>query len=251
MDRGGPIRLQKYMADCGLGSRRFCEVLIAAGRVKVDNQIVAEQGFRVEPRCQKVECNGKILTIEPRITLFLNKPPKVICSSNDPQGRATVLDLLDELPERVYTVGRLDFMSEGLVLVTNDGELTHALMHPRHHIEKTYKVWINRILGHYQLQKIRYGTPHRREVLRVSSIDDGIHTRQGAVHTIILEEGRNRHIRHIMEHFERKVLRLQRISIGPLGLDDLKPGEWRRAKPSELKHLRQFIAKKAMDASKK
>ena len=236
------------MADCGLGSRRFCETLITAGRVKVDGKIITELGTRVEPGRQHVECNGTVLQIEPPITLLLNKPPKVICTSHDPNGRTTVLDLLEDLPERVYTVGRLDFMSEGLILVTNDGELTHALMHPKHHIEKTYKVWVDKPLGYFQQQKALKGIPNKGELLRVKSISEGIHTRQGVIHTIVLEEGRNRHIRRLMECFERKIFRLQRTHIGPLQLDNLKSGEWRRAKPSELKLLRQFIAQNAVDS---
>ena len=144
------VRLQKYLADCGFGSRRFCETLITAGRVTIDGAVVTELGTKIDPATQTVICNGKPAAKEPPVTILLNKPPKVICSSDDPQGRTTVLDLLDDLPERVYTVGRLDFMSEGLIIVTNDGDLAHALTHPRHHIEKVYKVWIDTPLGHHQ-----------------------------------------------------------------------------------------------------
>ena len=236
------IRLQKYLADCGLGSRRFCETLITAGRVLVDGNKVTELGTKIDPATQKVVCNGKVVAKEPTITLLLNKPPKVICTSDDPQGRTTVLDLLEDLPARVYTVGRLDFMSEGLILVTNDGDLAHSLMHPSYHIEKVYKVWIDKPLGHYQLQNMKRGIPSQGETLRVLDIDEGKHTRAGVEYTITLGEGKNRHIRRLMEHFEKKVFRLMRISIGPLRLDDLKVGTWRAAKPSELKLLRAAIA---------
>jgi 23S rRNA pseudouridine2605 synthase len=238
------IRLQKHLADCGLGSRRFCEKLITGGRVAVDGETVTELGTKIDPSVQKVVCNGNIVAKEPTITLLLNKPPKVICTSDDPQGRTTVLDLLDDLPARVYTVGRLDFMSEGLIMVTNDGALAHALMHPRHHIKKTYKVWIDTPLGYHQLKKMVRGIPNRGETLRVLDIDDGKHTRNGVEYTITLGEGKNRHIRRLMEHFDKKVYRLIRISIGPIRLDDLKTGESRPAKPSELKLLRSAIADK-------
>jgi pseudouridine synthase len=237
-----PIRLQKHLADCGLGSRRFCEKLITAGRVSVDGQTVTELGTRVDPAVQKVICNGKIISREAPVTILLNKPPKVICTSSDPQGRTTVLDLLEDLPERIYTVGRLDFMSEGLILVTNDGDLAHSLMHPRYHIEKVYKVWIDKPLGHYQLQKMKRGIPNQGETLRVLDIDEGQHTRKGVEYTITLGEGKNRHIRRLMEHFDKKVFRLMRIAIGPIRVDDLKPGEWRTAKPAELKLLRAAIS---------
>ncbi len=236
------IRLQKFLADCGLGSRRFCETLISAGRVSIDGKTVAELGTKVDPETQKVVCNGKAVAREASVTLLLNKPPKVICTSNDPQGRTTALDLLDDLPERVYTVGRLDFMSEGLIIVTNDGALAHALMHPRHHVEKIYKVWIDKPIGYHQLQKMKRGIPNQGETLRVLDIDEGRHSRNGVEYTITLGEGKNRHIRRLMEHFDKKVFRLMRISIGPIRLDELKPGQWRRAKPAELKLLRAAIA---------
>lgn len=235
------IRLQKHLADCGLGSRRFCEKLITAGRIEVDGETVTELGTKVDPATQSVVCNGKPLAKEPPVTILLNKPPKVICTSNDPQGRTTVLDLLDDLPERVYTVGRLDFMSEGLIMVTNEGTLAHALMHPRHHIEKIYKVWIDKPIGHHQLKKMKRGIASGGETLRVLDIDDGRHTKQGVEYTITLGEGKNRHIRRMMEHFDKTVFRLMRIAIGPVRLDQLKPGEWRRAKPAELKLLRKAI----------
>ena len=241
------IRLQKYLADCGLGSRRFCETLITAGRVSIDGKRVLELGTKVDPQSQKVVCNNKVVSAEPSVTLLMNKPPKVICTSDDPQGRTTVLDLLDDLPERVYTVGRLDFMSEGLIVITNDGDLAHALMHPRYHVKKIYKVWIDTPIGHHQLQKMKRGIPNKGETLRVLEIDDGVHTRQGVEYTIALGEGKNRHIRRLMEHFEKKVFRLMRIAIGPLRLEDLKPGEWRRAKPAELKFLRQAITEAKSD----
>ena len=238
------IRLQKFLADCGLGSRRFCEKLITAGRVHIDGKQVIELGTKVDPATQSVICNGNVVTKEASVTILLNKPPKVICTSDDPQGRTTVLDLLDDLPERIYTVGRLDFMSEGLIMVTNDGDLAHALMHPRYHVEKVYKVWIDSPLGHHQLPKLKRGIPSGGETLRVLNIDDGQHTRKGVEYTITLGEGKNRHIRRLMEHFDKKIFRLMRVSIGPLRLDELKTGEWRRAKPAELKLLRKAIADK-------
>ncbi len=224
-----------------MGSRRFCEKLITAGRVFVDGKTVTELGTKVLPS-QIVVCNGQRVIKEAAVTILLNKPPKVICTSDDPQGRTTVLDLLEDLPERVYTVGRLDFMSEGLIMVTNDGDLAHALMHPRYHVQKTYKVWIDSPLGHYQLQKMKRGIPNKGETLRVLEIDDGVPSRKGVEYTIVLGEGKNRHIRRLMEHFDKKVYRLMRISIGPIRMDDLKPGKWRPAKPAELKLLRQTIA---------
>lgn len=242
------IRLQKYLADCGLGSRRFCEKLITAGRVSIDGRIVTELGTKVDPSRQTVVCNGRRIATEAPVTILLNKPVKVICTSDDPKGRTTVLDLLDDLPERVYTVGRLDYMSEGLIIVTNEGELAHALMHPRYHVPKTYKLWIDSPLGHYQLQKMKRGIPNKGETLRVLDIVEGRSTPKGVEYTIVLGEGKNRHIRRLMEHFDKKVFRLMRIAIGPIRMDELKPGEWRYAKPAEMKLLRKAVADRKLDS---
>ncbi len=248
MSDSNSIRLQKFMASCGLGSRRFCETLITSGRVKVDNEIIKELGTRVDPSLQKIECNGIILQTEPMITIMLNKPPKVICTSNDPKKRTTVIDLLSDLPERVYTIGRLDFMSEGLILVTNNGELAHTLMHPKNHIEKTYNVWLDEPLGYFQMKKSLKGVYDKNELLRFKEINEVKHTRQGVLYNIILEEGRNRHIRRVIENFGKKIYRLQRTHIGPLHMESLKLGEWRCLKPSEMKILRKYISKNAVDS---
>ncbi|MCF7847875.1 MAG: rRNA pseudouridine synthase [Kiritimatiellales bacterium] len=248
MDSPPPIRLQKYLADCGLGSRRACEKLIVAGDVAIDGHVVKELGTKVDPSVQRVTCNGKPVAKEAPVVLLVNKPVRVICTSQDPQGRPTVLELLSDLPERVYTVGRLDFMSEGLLIVTNDGELAHSLTHPRYHVEKVYRIWINKSLTFQQLEKMKRGLPSEGETLKVLNIEEGSQGRKGFEYTITLGEGRNRHIRRMMDFFDVKIFQLQRISIGPLRLDNLKPGEWRTAKPSELKQLRKLIGEAKKNA---
>ncbi len=238
------IRLQKYMANCGLGSRRFCETLISAGRVKVNNSIIRELGTKINPDNDKIECNGKILNKENLVTFIVNKPIKTICTSNDPKNRPTVLDLLKDLPERVYTIGRLDFMSEGLILVTNDGELAHKLSHPKYEISKTYKVTINKQLTSQELLRVIKGVPNKGELLKFTNIDNGRRTNDGFIYNIILKEGKNRHIRRVMDTIEKKIIRLKRVSIGPILLKNLKIGDYRVAKPSELKQLRKIYMKK-------
>jgi len=195
----------------------------------------------VDPATQRVTCNGDPVAQEAPVTILLNKPVRVICTSHDPQGRQTVLDLLSDLPARVYTVGRLDFMSEGLIIVTNDGELAHSLTHPRYHVQKVYRVWINRPLTFQQLEKMKHGLPSEGETLKVLHIEEGSRGRKGFEYIITLGEGKNRHIRRMIDFFDLKIFQLQRISIGPLKLENLKPGEWRDAKPSELKQLRKLI----------
>ncbi|MBI9019638.1 MAG: rRNA pseudouridine synthase [Verrucomicrobia bacterium] len=133
------IRLQKYLAECGVASRRASEKLITDGLVTVDGVVITELGTKVEPGKSRVTCEGTPVVLDEKVWIMLNKPTGVICTSEDPEGRETVLDLLPACASRLYTVGRLDVMSEGLLLVTNDGELAHRLMHPRHHVEKNIR----------------------------------------------------------------------------------------------------------------
>jgi len=244
MEKENSIRLQKYMASCGLGSRRFCETLISAGRVKVNNLVVKELGTKINPNDDKIECNGKNLIPEKVITLMLNKPQKVICSSNDPQNRIRVVDLIDDLPERIYTIGRLDYMSEGLILITNDGELANSIMHPRNEVEKKYNVWINKELSKIEINQFIKGINDKGDILRFVDVNMIRKSKDGFKYLITLKDGKNRHIRRMMNKIDRKILRLQRISIGPIKLNDLKYGKYRRVRPSELKALRQYMLKK-------
>lgn len=236
------IRLQKYLAACGVASRRACEQLIADGVVTVDGEIVAEQGVRIDPATQRVTCHGQPVTQDPPVWIALNKPPGVICTSDDPQGRERALDLIPGLPQRVYTVGRLDVMSEGLILVTNDGELAHRLMHPRHHIEKKYQVWTDQPLRPGDREKMLRGVNSRGELLRALHVEPLQRTpdgRQGF--TITLGEGRNRHIRRMMEVLGYRIERLIRVSIGPLRLEKLRSGESRPLGQREIEQLRLAV----------
>ncbi|MFL2859214.1 MAG: pseudouridine synthase [Pontiellaceae bacterium] len=235
------IRLQKFMANCGLGSRRFCETLITAGRVRVNGIEIKELGTKINPLLDEIECNGKKLYQEPLITFLLNKPQKVICSSNDPKKRKTVINFFDDLPERVYTIGRLDYMSEGLILVTNDGKLAHSVMHPKFEITKIYNVWLDKKLENNEINQSKIGIFNEGDILKINSINFISKSINGFKYSIKLTEGKNRHIRRMMEVLNKKVLRLQRFSIGPIDLGNLKIGEYRRAKPSELKILRSLI----------
>jgi pseudouridine synthase len=169
----------------------------------------------------------------------------VICTSEDPQGRERVLDLLPNVPGRVYTVGRLDVMSEGLIFVTNDGDLAHRLMHPRHHIEKKYQVWIDRELVPNEIKQMLNGMDCRGEKLRVLKVEPlrRIKTSSSG-YTLTLGEGRNRHIRRMMEALDRKIIRLLRVSIGPLRLEKLRSGEYRNLEPWEVKKLKKTVFSK-------
>lgn len=236
------IRLQKYLAECGVASRRASEKLIEEGRVSVDGQIVTELGTKIDPETQRVAFDGQRVHLDDKVWVMLNKPTGVICTSDDPQGRERVVDLMPELSGRVYTVGRLDVMSEGMILVTNDGELAHRLMHPRHHIEKKYQVWIDRELSTADVERMLAGMNCRGEklkALRVEPLRRMIASQPG--YTLTLGEGRNRHIRRMMEALDRKIYRLVRVSIGPLRLEKMRSGEHRHLEPWEVEKLRKAV----------
>ena len=236
------IRLQKYLAECGVASRRACEKLITDGLVTVDGVTVTELGTKVDPAVQKVTCDGKPVQLDQKIWIMLNKPVGVICTSDDPEGRERAIDLLPDLPGRFYTVGRLDVMSEGLLLITNDGELAHRLMHPRHHIEKKYQVWIDRELTPDEIDRMLKGLNCRGEnlrALRVEPLRRMVDSQSG--YTLTLGEGRNRHIRRMMEVLGCKVVRLVRVSVGPLRLEKLRTGEHRHLEPWEVEKLKKAV----------
>lgn len=236
------IRLQKYLAECGVASRRACEKLITDGLVTVDGKTATELGTKVDPAVQKVTCNGKPVVLDKKVWVMLNKPVGVICTSDDPEGRERVLDMVSTIPGRLYTVGRLDVMSEGLILVTNDGELAHRLMHPRHHIEKKYQVWTQRELSAPEIDRMLNGLNCHGEKLRALKVEPLRRTPTGQPgYTLTLGEGRNRHIRRMMEALDCKIMRLLRVSIGPLRLEKLRTGEYRELAPSEVEQLRKAV----------
>ncbi len=236
------IRLQKYLAECGVASRRASEKLIQEGLVSVDGVVVTELGTKVEPGKSHVTYKGKPVGLDEKAWIMLNKPTGVICTSDDPQGRETVLDMLPKFKSRLYTVGRLDVMSEGLLLITNDGDLAHRLMHPRHHIEKKYQVWIDRELSSDELDRMVKGLNSRGEMLKALRVEPLRRVLEGRFgYTLTLGEGRNRHIRRMMEVLDRKVLRLLRVSVGPLRLEKLRSGEHRDLDPWEIDKLRKSV----------
>ena len=150
------IRLQRYLAHCGLGSRRACEDLIRTGRVTVNGESITEMGVSVDPEVVTIHVDGALVTPEPKVYLALHKPKGIVCTSSDPQGRRTVLSLLPDISQRVYTMGRLDQNSEGLVLVTNDGDLAQAVTHPSCHVPKVYHVWVNHPLTGAKLDRMTF-----------------------------------------------------------------------------------------------
>lgn len=236
-------RLQKVLAHAGVASRRASETLIEQGRVTVNGQTVTVLGFKVDPRRDIIAVDGQQL---PRpssklIYLMINKPRDVLTAASDDRGRRTVVDLV-EVEERVYPVGRLDLRSEGLVLLTNDGELAERLTHPRSHVEKEYLVLVTGrpttpTLARWRRGGIEVeGKPTGQTVVERLKIEG-----DNTWLKIVLTEGRKRQIREIAKELGYPVLRLERVRIGPLKLGHLKPGRWRHLKPAEVEQLKRSV----------
>lgn len=235
----GGERLQKVMAAAGIGSRRHCEELIAAGRVEVDRRVIRELGTKVDLARQEVRVDGAPLAKTKRVYFLVNKPIGVVSTNFDPSGRPRVIDLFPNFRERLFTVGRLDLSSEGLMLVTNDGQLANELAHPRYGVEKTYHVLVAGQPAPEVLQQLRQGVRLAEGVARVESARVRSALKQSTLLEIVLAEGRNREIRRLLAKVGHKVLRLKRVALGGVRLKDLLPGEFRRLTNEELKLLRQ------------
>ena len=230
-------RLQKVLSTRGWGSRRVCEDLIAAGRVTVNGE-VAILGRRVDPEVDKVEVDGVPLGVKAGLVYYLlNKPSGVVTTASDPQGRRTVVQLVPEEP-RVYPVGRLDAATEGLLLLTNDGDLANRIAHPSHGVEKEYLAEVEGNVGGGALRRLRDGV----------ELDDGmtapakVSQPSPGVIRLTIHEGRNRQVRRMCEAVGHPVRRLIRVRIGPLRDPQLQPGEWRELEQHELKALIEAVS---------
>jgi 23S rRNA pseudouridine2605 synthase len=235
------VRLQKVLAQAGLGSRRQCEELIVAGRVQVDGEIVRQLGTRVRPESQQIRVDGQPIRPERFEYFALNKPPGVLSTNRDPSGRPRAIDLVKS-SQRMYTVGRLDKSSEGLILVTNDGELANRLTHPRFGVSKTYLVTVVGVPSVAELQQLREGVYLFEGLAKVSSVKLKRRQHHTSELVIVLEEGRNRLVRRLLAKLGHKVLTLRRIAIGPLKLGMLPVGAHRRLEPAEVEMLKSATA---------
>lgn len=239
------IRLQKFLALCGVASRRACERLIDDGRVAIDGRVVEGQGARVNPLLNAVSLDGRRVVPQPAITLLFHKPRNVICTSSDPAGRKTIHAFLPALPARVFTVGRLDYASEGLIVITSDGELAQAISHPRNTVDKIYLVTAGRALTPEEQKRLRKGFRSEGEFLRISDIQPAAGAQSRHVYKVIISEGKNRHIRRMFAGLSLNVLALKRIAVGPLKLGNLPVGQWRYVTRRELDELQRYIAERA------
>jgi len=234
------IRLQKFFTDCGILSRRAAEQEIAAGRVRV-NGVVAEVGQKIDPSHDVVEYRGRRIGAEerPRFTyIMLNKPRGYLSTVTDDRGRHTVTELVEDAGVRVYPVGRLDMDSEGLLLLTNDGDLTNRLTHPRHEIPKIYHVKVRGTVTAEQIKAL--SSPMVIDGYTILPVEtELISVKEGhSVLRMTLFEGRNRQIRKMCEQQELVVIRLCRVAIGDLKLGTLAPGKWRYLTRTQIEYLK-------------
>ena len=231
------VRLQKVLASAGFGSRRKCEELITTGLVEVDGQAVSTLGVRVQPDSQQVRVDGVPIKVGKKLYYAVNKPTGVVCTNYDPDGRARVVDMLPPTPERLFTVGRLDRASEGLILVTNDGELAQKLAHPRFGGQKQTRVEVAGSPATEVLKQLRRGVRIAEGLVRADSVQIHSAQKQSTTLEIVLSEGKNREIRRMLARVGHKVLRLKRIAVGSLKLGKLASGHYRPLAPSEVADL--------------
>lgn len=241
-------RLQKVLAHAGVGSRRHCEELITAGRVTVDDRPVRELGVKVDPG-QKICVDDVPIQQERPVYWLVNKPRGYLCTNHDPAGRPRAIELIPQVEQRVYTVGRLDEASEGLLLLTNDGDLAFRLMHPRFGVDKTYLVQVAGYPTHQDLEQLLKGVwlsdghVRARQVKRLKTQGESTWLR------IVLCEGKNREIRRMLARLGHKVLRLRRLALGPVQLGRLPAGKARRLSGPELEALRRASSRREQASS--
>jgi 23S rRNA pseudouridine2605 synthase len=232
------VRLQKYLSQAGVASRRQAEVLIRAGRVRLNGVVVTELGTKVRPGADRVMVDGREVAQARPVWIALHKPRGVVSTRRDPQGRRTVYDLLPPAHRRLFHVGRLDLDSEGLLLLTNEGEAAHRLLHPRYGVERVYEVEVDGRPARATLERLTRGVPLEDGVARAH----GVRALRGAPGRgrlrLALREGRKREVRRMLEAVGHPVVRLVRVQYGPVRLGDLPAGAWRPLAAPELAALR-------------
>jgi len=236
-------RLQKVIANSGVTSRRKAEELIQEGKVKVNGEVITTLGFKVNPS-DNIEVNGLSISKEEKVYYVLNKPREVITSVSDDKGRKTVVDLIDE-DRRIYPVGRLDYDTTGIILLTNDGELANLMMHPRNEIDKCYVAKISGVLNPKELMMLKTGVTidgvkTRKAHVKVRKIDKETNT---SIVELIIHEGRNHQVKKMFEAVNHEVLKLKRERIAFLDLTGLKSGEYRKLNHKEVTTLYSLVNK--------
>jgi 23S rRNA pseudouridine2605 synthase len=243
------LRIARFLASTGIAARRECEEFVRLGRVTVNGEIVTDLTRRIDPDHDEVTFDDEKVRPEPKVYWWVNKPKGVLCTSRDTHGRKTILDLLPRVGKRVYSVGRLDEESTGLILVTNDGEMALRLTHPRYEVPKTYLALVAGKLERSTIERMLKGVWLAEGRARAHSVVR-LGTKGNATNVkIVLKEGRNREIRRMFAKCGHKVMSLHRIAIGPLKIKRLKLGEARRADSQEIFELRKLVGLARMEST--
>ena len=235
------IRLQKFLAEKGVASRRAAEKMIEDGRVVVNGKVVETMGVKIDPAKDRVFVDGLIVKGDPeRRYILLYKPAGYICSAHDDRRRRTVLDLIPEVTERIYPVGRLDYDTSGLLLLTNDGDLTNKLLHPSQNVVKTYLAEVKGFPNRAALEKLRRGVRLEDGMTAPAEARILKKRQEGVLLELRIHEGRNRQVRRMLDAVGYPVLHLRRSSLAFLDLKGLKPGEWRELNGEEIGRLKML-----------
>lgn len=234
-------RLQKIIAQAGVASRREAERLILEGKVTLNGKVVKELGTKADPDKEHIKVNGKLITRpESKAYLILYKPRGYVTTTSDPEGRPTIMELLEKVKGRVFPVGRLDYDTEGLILCTNDGELAHKLQHPRHEVPKTYFAKVEGVPAPDEITKLRKGIKLEDGMTAPANVKLVRKVEANSWLEIIIHEGRNRQVKRMCEAIGHPVIRLKREGLAFLTLGDLKPGEFRHLTAEEVKKLKEI-----------
>ncbi len=236
------VRLQKAIADSGLASRRKAEEMIVQGRVTVNGRIVRELGTKIDPERDHVKVDGRHLKpVPPQVFVMLNKPKGYVSSLSDPEGRQTIADLLPGVGLRVFPVGRLDYDSEGLMLLTNQGELAQALLHPRYHVPKTYLIKVKGVLTDEEIASLERGVELEDGRTGPAVVKKIRKAEENSWLEITIHEGRKHQVKRMLETVGHPVIKLTRVKFGPLSLRDLQPGHYRHLTDREANALRALV----------
>jgi 23S rRNA pseudouridine2605 synthase len=230
-------RLNKVLAHAGIGSRRACDELITQGRVTVDRQVVSDLGHKVDPEAADIRCDGQRVRLEAPAYYLLNKPPGVVCTSDARDSRPRAIDFVTGENRRLYTIGRLDADSRGLIVLTNDGELTQRLTHPRHEVAKVYRVWVRGAMSREALEEATRGVYLSDGRASLARVRVRVRRREATELEVELRQGINRQIRRVLAKVGHPVSDLCRVAIGPIRDPRLKEGAWRRLRPDEIRAL--------------
>jgi 23S rRNA pseudouridine2605 synthase len=245
------IRLQKVIADSGLASRRKAETLITEGRVTVNGRVIQELGTRVDPARDHVKVDGRHLKPAPPETfVMLHKPEGYMSAMSDPEGRPTVADLLGGIGPRVFPVGRLDYDSEGLMLLTNHGQLAQALLHPRYHVAKTYRIKVKGVLSNEEIASLERGVMLDDGPTGQAIIKKGGKAEKNSWVEMTIFEGRKHQVKRMLETVGHPVLKLIRVRFGPLALGTLPVGEYRFLTDREANALRDLVRERQAKVAK-